>query len=438
MKNYKIELHEIVDRLIFLDGQHRIGTDRYGTAEKELFFIISENISNYAISTFGRLAFNVCGEWKLVKYDNFEKMKKKHSVYVSDGEFNQIPFDSQRYKRDFRPNGYIHPNQKQRTGKVGKGKKENLYQRYYINPNGKHLICKNENSVKEWIEIETLMKWAFFPNFSESYKLYRVNPERKITPRGSHREKGFLTVAHEYYRYDINEMYLLDRSKGEHIEFLKAKMNNYSDCTNFHGKVLIPESAFTTADIAKRMCKRMIRRVEDSHYAVEMCEPWTKSPILLTRFLCGRLFSYPTNDRKRDNLEIDKDILSRFRVAIYSPDTCMIVPKKINVLFERTNNFNIKKEGDSFIVQDRHYNGTKIKKLFSNYSEAIQAARNIRAEKIRECVKYECSHVDETGSPYIPMDILKEIKLFARECENGEIEAWEPTLDKLKEWGVID
>lgn len=438
MESYKVEHYEIVDRFISLDKQHRIGTDRYGTARKELFFIISENISNYAISTFGRLAFNVCGEWKLVRYDNFEKMKTKNSVYVTDGEFKQIPFDSERYKTNYHPTGYIHPNQKQRTVRVGKGKNGNLYQRYYFNPNGKHLICKNGSSVKEWIEIETLMKWAFFPNLNDNYKLYRVNPERKITPRGFHRHQSLLTAAHRYYRYDINEMHLLDRSKGEHIELLKVQMKNYSDCYNFQGKIVMPDSAITNTEKAKRMCEHMFERVQDSHYSVRMCETWIKAPILLVQFLCGRLYFYPIIDPVLDNLEVDKDILSRFRVAIYSPDTCMIVPKKINVLFERTNKFNIKKEGDSFIVQDRHYNGTVIKKLCSSYSEAIQVARFLRAEKIRECVKYECSHVDEAGSPYIPLDILKEMKLFARECENGEIESWEPPLDKLKEWGVID
>ena len=437
MSYMKVQLSDIIARYVSLSAQHRIGTDRYGTPRKELFFIISDDISNYAISTFGRLAYNLCGKWILVKYDNYTGTINANKVTVSDtGEFSPIPFDSPRYKKNNNIVAYEVKNGKKLT--ESNGKPINYYRKTFFAPNGKHLIYRNGSSKAEWIEVETLMKWAFFPNLGENYKLFRVNPERNIHPQGYRRNSSPMLLAHTLYKYDINEMYLLDKAKNEHIEFLRVKLANYSDCYDFNGKVLIPSANELNSEKAERMCSNMMKRANDPTYSVTMCEAWAKNRSLALQFLLRSMYDYPLEDPIMDALEVDKDLFSRFEVAEYSPKTCAILPKKINLMFERTNRFNIKKEDDLFVVRDKTFRGEQIKKLCSTFKEALQTACALRADRINDCVTYECPHMNGAGEPYIPLLILSEMKKFAMACREGKIRHWMPTPEQIKELGVID
>ena len=436
MNYIEVQLSDIIGRYVTLSNQHRIGTDRYKTPKKELFFIISDDISNYAISTFGRLAFNLCGKWKLVMYDNYTGTISSNKVTVSDtGKFQPIPFDSPRYKK----NGivaYEVKNGKKLTD--NNGDPINYYRKSFFNPNGKHLIYRDGSSKAEWIEVEALLKWAFFPNLGENYKLYRVNPERNIQPQGYRRNSSPMLLAHTLYKYDINEMYLLDKAKNEHTDFLRVQLTNYSDCYDFNGKVLVPSASEPNCDRADSMYSDMIKRAKDPTRSVTMCEAWAKNRSSAIQFLLRNMYDYPLEDPEMDALEVDKDLFSRFEVAEYSPETCTILPKKINLMFVRTHKFKIKKEGDLFVVRDKTFGGEQIKKLCSTFEEALQTACSLRADRINDCVAYECSHINGAGEPYIPLSILCEMKKFAMACREGKIRHWMPTPEQIKKLEVND
>ena len=89
-----------------------------------------------------------------------------------------------------------------------------------------------------------------------------------------------------------------------------------------------------------------------------------------------------------ERMHLDKDILVKGN-KLYSPDTCLIVPQRINMLFlQKPNKYNLP-SGISPMANNRYradYNGKKVGN-YNTLEEAIQAHDNEKRKAIRNIAK---------------------------------------------------
>ena len=66
-----------------------------------------------------------------------------------------------------------------------------------------------------------------------------------------------------------------------------------------------------------------------------VCEEWLYYPNFVDWVHSQENFNFWASDK---NTQIDKDILSDAKSKIYSPETCLLVPKCINEIFKKGTN----------------------------------------------------------------------------------------------------
>ena len=76
-------------------------------------------------------------------------------------------------------------------------------------------------------------------------------------------------------------------------------------------------------------------------------------------------------------------------------------------------------------MKGEHYN------YFPNYYDALQYARKVKAEQIREIVK------EEREKGFMPECLLNKMSQWADLAEIGLIKMWEPDVKALIEKGII-
>lgn len=167
----------------------------------------------------------------------------------------------------------------------------------------------------------------------------------------------------------------------------------------------------TWIDMLKR-CYNEKRKVRDSTY--ENCEVYDK-------FLCFQNFAKWYNDNyyeiKGEKMCLDKDILFKGN-KVYSPETCIFVPNRINVLFIKSN----KTRGDCPIGVSYNKSHKKYtsymnyidKKIYlGDYKtpeEAFQAYKVAKEKYIKE--------VADEYKPYIPKELYDAMYRYEVEIDD--------------------
>lgn len=128
---------------------------------------------------------------------------------------------------------------------------------------------------------------------------------------------------------------------------------------------------------------------------VTCCEDW----LIFENFLdwVKEQENYPYYQNNDVNWQLDKDILVKGN-KIYSPETCLIVPSKVNSLFIKSDNargnypigVGKEKQYNSFYYRCNMNNGNRVKKCgFNNAEDAFQEYKKCKESVIREIAKSE-------------------------------------------------
>ena len=131
-----------------------------------------------------------------------------------------------------------------------------------------------------------------------------------------------------------------------------------------------------------RVCTEKHREQFPAYADCEVCEEW----------MCYQNFAEWWNKNMyhigTERMHLDKDILIKGN-KVYSPDTCLIVPQRINMLFmQKPNKYNLP-SGISPMANNRYradYNGKKVGN-YNTLEEAIQAHDNEKRKAIRNIAK---------------------------------------------------
>ena len=115
-------------------------------------------------------------------------------------------------------------------------------------------------------------------------------------------------------------------------------MNNIQGVgiNDLKGKINV--SDFKSYDIWKgilRRCYSKEQNKDKSYKNIKVCEEW----LLYSNFKKWYDKNFPSELEKNWKLQIDKDLLSR-KNKIYSPQTCIFLPKKINTFLSNQQNSN--------------------------------------------------------------------------------------------------
>ena len=128
-----------------------------------------------------------------------------------------------------------------------------------------------------------------------------------------------------------------------------------------------------------RVCTEKHRKRFPAYADCKVCDEW----------LCYQNFAEWWNENMyhigNERMHLDKDILVKGN-KFYSPDTCLIVPQRINMLFlQKPNKYNLP-SGISPMANNRYraeYNGKKVGN-YDTLEEAIQAHDNEKRKAIKK------------------------------------------------------
>ena len=125
-------------------------------------------------------------------------------------------------------------------------------------------------------------------------------------------------------------------------------------------------------------CDRM-KKIHPAYYGIStVCEEWLNFQVF-AKWYNENIYQVGT-----ERMHLDKDILVKGN-KFYSPDTCLIVPQRINMLFlQKPNKYNLP-SGISPMANNRYraeYNGKKVGN-YDTLEEAIQAHDNEKRKAIK-------------------------------------------------------
>lgn len=261
----------------------------------------------------------------------------------------------------------------------------------------------------EDVRIDKLIAMVFRPN-EEIYCL--VNPKWG--------ESG---------KWCVKDLYVI-KSKEEMVEYIKSKTEgieaNYSGAKEEHRIVNRNEYTRPIAlIIAKTYISMKYRAGRWKNYKdVSVSEKWdTCDPFYL--WYLENNYYYP------EPLELDKDLMTFGTGKIYSPETCCLLPRRLNIFFSS----NYGGIGVNITIRKRRKREQVYrvlgKKIHRNYFDALKHTREERAKQIREIVK------EEREKGYMPEYLINKMSKWADLTEIGLIQMWEPEIETLMKRGVI-
>lgn len=159
--------------------------------------------------------------------------------------------------------------------------------------------------------------------------------------------------------------------KSRYNKFNKGNVDNpfyptvqgigYIGYTNASKNGKHKESYNVWRDMLSRCYNKREQSKKPSYIGCEVCEEW----------LCFETFEKWYNENyynlENEPLNLDKDILFSNN-KIYSPKTCLLVPKRINQLFIRIN-FNHKSAELKYKMPYKEYKENKIREVVSQYKK---------------------------------------------------------------------
>lgn len=203
----------------------------------------------------------------------------------------------------------------------------------------------------------------------------------------------------EYQRYDDMVVEFQDKHKAKvhttYGNFKRSQVRNPYDKTVYgvgylgegKYKVYIDKDHLEPVynvwrTLLGRVCTEKHREQFPAYADCEVCKEW----------LCYQNFAEWWNKNMyhvgTERMHLDKDILVKGN-KFYSPETCLIVPQRINMLFlQKPNKYNLP-SGISPMANNRYradYNGKRIGN-YNTLEEAIRAHDNEKRKAIRNIAK---------------------------------------------------
>lgn len=296
---------------------------------------------------------------------------------------------------------------------VRKGKPD-LYNDYYR-------IKFNDKESESFVRIDKLVAMVFRPG-EEIYCLVNfcwVN-----------RDKGLFDVEKLHVIKNKAELVDYIRSKTEGIEpsYEGAKEERKFINRNKYNKDINSVIHALYWNARSRATNDKVKELNPVYSGVTMCDGWLQGIKPFTDWFLNNNYYYP------ERLELDKDLITFGTGKIYSPETCCLLPSKINRLFETRGSsvglgMRIKKRADSsyiFYVGDGN-----ARKTFYNYLDALTYTRSRKADNIR------CTVKEEREKGYMPEYLLEKMSQWADLTEMGLIKMWEPDMETLIKEGII-
>lgn len=148
------------------------------------------------------------------------------------------------------------------------------------------------------------------------------------------------------------------------------------------------------------------QRKHPTYKDCKVCDEW----------LCYANFKewYDKHYYELDNerMELDKDILLEGN-RIYSPETCIFVPQKINAMFREFNNKNNDLPKGVYEFKDRYTSNIKIdrKTKCLGYYDTIEEAENVYLIAKRE----EINKIAEEYKDKIPKKLYNKLKIYSQD-----------------------
>lgn len=171
-------------------------------------------------------------------------------------------------------------------------------------------------------------------------------------------------------------------------------INDYNEKVKIGGIML--KSYTTWIDMIKRCYSKKFQEKRPTYVGCAVCDEW----LSFSKFKEWYDENYPRHlEEQGVKLQLDKDLLSGDN-KIYSPDTCVFLPNKVNKFISNSKNTN--KTGttgvcwhnhnNSWVSQITDYTTRKIKHIgyFTNIEDAKYAydkARTAEAEKVKEYLR---------------------------------------------------
>lgn len=174
-----------------------------------------------------------------------------------------------------------------------------------------------------------------------------------------------------------------------------AGINNYNERVNIGGRPI--KSYQIWQDILRRCYSEKYKNKNPTYMGTSMCKEW----LLFSNFKKWFDANYPDElARELDiRFDIDKDLLSE-NSKVYSPDTCVFLPKKVNVFLSNKKSNNTSgytgvswhKTNRSWRVRINEFGTNKNKYIgyFKNLEDAsiaYELARAVEAEKAKEYLR---------------------------------------------------
>ena len=276
----------------------------------------------------------------------------------------------------------------------------------------------DDNDTKILVRVDKLVAMVFRPN----EKIYCLVNLRWLNGKNKNRHEGL---------FKVEKLHVI-RNKDELVDYIRSKIEGieptYAGAKEDHGFIFRNEyKRPISLVIAKTYISMKYRVGKLKHYEdVKLSDEWASYEPFVKWYLNNNYY-YP------EPLTLDKDLLHFGTSRIYSPETCCLLPSRINAFFSGSSNKNgIKIEARkkskgkySFSVKGEHYN------YFPNYYDALQYARKVKAEQIREIVK------EEREKGFMPECLLNKMSQWADLAEIGLIKMWEPDVKALIEKGII-
>ena len=178
-------------------------------------------------------------------------------------------------------------------------------------------------------------------------------------------------------------------------------INDYNEKVKIGGIML--KSYTTWIDMIKRCYSKKFQEKRPTYIGCKVCDEW----LHFSKFKKWFDENYPYHlEEQGTRLQLDKDLMSTDE-KIYSPDTCVFLPNKVNKFISNRKNTNKigvtgvcwNKRNNAWTSQITDYTTGKAKHLgyFKNIEDAKNAyikARAVEVEKVKEHMR-ELGYIEE-------------------------------------------
>lgn len=325
-------------------------------------------------------------------------------------------------------------------------------------------IIEFDNGETREISIPKLIKRVFFPDAKDKIivndRISWCETVNNYQPEASYQSIFFADYKKKHIadftrKWEVKNLKVLDynryvkylyaRIKGHKFRFRKDESIKF---IRWEPTRPVKEQLQSHYSHMKGRCTNEIEKKSKPGYAdATIDDKWLNSSYEFFKDFLGKVYPYPSS------LELDKDIWCLGRSHHYGPNTTMVLPSYINIIFtsgeqrtalgyrifERT-----EKSGKSkFVIDFRPLKRLGDRRrsrsiVYCDYQSALIAGRKLKADSIRRIVRYEQKQKKKNPNQQMPDIYLEKLLETADLIEAGRYKMFEPSNEVKKRYGVVE